>query len=226
MARAHPPVGSRSLSPDSNAATLDAAAPGDVTRGLQDWSLGRPAAEERLLSLIYDSLRALARQCLRRERRGHTLQTTELVHEAYLRLVAQSRFTWQSRRHFFAIAARAVRRVLLDHARRGLAGKRIAPEDRVAIEDAPEPSTSRLRGDAADLIDLDEALNRLSEIDSRQARLVELRFFGGLTIRETAERLEISPATVKREWRLAQAWLRREMRAENRACRLEESTGR
>ncbi len=183
--------------------------PGEVTRRLHDWSLGRPAAEERLLALIYDSLRALARRSLRRERRDHTFQTTELVHETYLRLVAQSRYTWQSRRHFFAIAARAIRRVLLDHARRGLAGKRIGSDDKVSFEAAPEPSV----GPAVDLVDLNRALARLARIDSRQARLVELRFFSGLTIRETAARLAVSPATVKREWRLAQAWLRREMRS-------------
>ncbi len=181
--------------------------PGEVTRELRDWGRGRPAAEERLLELVYDSLRALARRCLRRERRDHTLETAELVHEAYLRLTVQNGFEWQSRKHFFAIAARTVRRVLLDHARRDLAGKRIGSDDRVSFETVPEPAV----GPAVDLVDLDDALARLARLDSRQARLVELRFFDGLTIHETAARLGVSPATVKREWRLAQAWLRREM---------------
>ena len=187
-----------------------APSPGEVTRGLHDWRLGRPAAEERLLALIYSSLQVLARQSLRRERRNHTLQTTDVVHEAYLRLAAQNRFAWQSRRHFFAIAVKTIRRVLFDHARRGLAGKRIAHDDKVAFEDVPEPSSAPV----VDAVDLEAALERLARVDHRMARLVELRFFRGLTIRETAARLAISPATVKREWRLAQAWLRREMKSD------------
>ena len=180
---------------------------GEITRLLRQWSGGNTEARERLLELVYQNLRGLARRRLRRERRHHTLQTTDLVHEAYLRLVGQTRLEWQSRRHFFAVAAQAMRRILLDHERRRRAGKRIGPGDKVPMEAVPEPAVEP----GIDLIHLDEALGKLARIDRRQVLLVELRFFAGLTIRDTALVLGISPATVKREWQLAQAWLRRAM---------------
>ena len=187
--------------------TARAADSGEVTRLLRQWSGGGAEVHERLLELVYRNLRSMAQRQLRRERRHHTLQTTDLVHEAYLRLVGQSRLEWQNRRHFFAIAAQAMRRILLDHERRRRAGNRIGPGEKVPIEAVPEPAIeSRI-----DLILLDEALGKLGSIDSRQVHLVELRFFVGLTIRDTALVLGISPATVKREWQLAQAWLRRAM---------------
>ncbi len=175
----------------------------NVTQLLQDWSKGNQQALEELLPLIYNELRKLAHNFLYRERSGHTLQTTALVHEAYLKLIDQKDVRWQNRSHFFAIAARAMRRILIDSARRHAAMKRGGPQEKLSLDDAPdvslEPNTK--------LLALDEALNRLAEIDPEQARVVELRYFGGLTIEETAEVMKSSPATVKREWAMARAWL-------------------
>jgi len=175
----------------------------NVTQLLQDWSQGNQQALEELLPLIYNELRHLAHNFLYRERPGHTLQTTALVHEAYLKLIDQKDARWQNRSHFFAIAAQAMRRILIDSARRHAALKRGGPQEKLSLDEAPdislEPNTK--------LLALDEALKALAEIDPEQSRIVELRYFGGLTIEETAEVTKTSPATVKREWAMARAWL-------------------
>lgn len=183
-------------------------APHDVTRLLAELSAGDPAALPKLMPLVYEELRALANRALRRERSDHTLATTALVNEAYLRLVDQRNPHWRHRTHFFAVAAQLMRRILVDHARGRRAAKRGGGQARVALDDAVDLAEGR----AVDLIALDEALTRLAELDPQQGRLVELRFFGGLTLEETAAALEISLATVKREWTSAKAWLRREIR--------------
>lgn len=174
-----------------------------VTRLLLEWSNGNQQALEDMLPLIYNELRHLAHNLLYRERPGHTLQTTALVHEAYLKLIDQRDANWQNRAHFFAIAAQAMRRILIDSARRHAAVKRGEAGEKISLDEAAnislEPNTS--------LLALDEALNALSEIDPQQTRIVELRYFGGLTIEETAEVMDLSPATIKREWAMARAWL-------------------
>jgi RNA polymerase sigma factor (TIGR02999 family) len=179
----------------------------NVTQLLQDWSQGNQRALEDLLPLIYNELRHLAHNFLYRERPGHTLQTTALVHEAYLKLIDQKDARWQNRSHFFAIAAQAMRRILIDSARRHAAMKRGGPQEKLSLDEVPdvslEPNTK--------LLALDEALNALAEIDPDQSRIVELRYFGGLTIEETAEVMNSSPATVKREWAMARAWLHQEL---------------
>jgi RNA polymerase sigma factor (TIGR02999 family) len=159
------------------------------------------------MPFVYDELRRLARQYLQRERSDHTLQATGLVHEAYLRLVDQSSLSWQNRAHFFAVAAKVMRRVLVDHARSHRAEKRGGDREKLEFDEALLPSGER----AVDLIALDEALRELERLDARQSQIVELRFFGGLTNEEIGEALDISPRTIKREWRLAKAWLRREI---------------
>jgi RNA polymerase sigma factor (TIGR02999 family) len=175
----------------------------NVTLLLQDWSAGDERALEELLPLIYNELRHLAHNFLYRERSGHTLQTTALVHEAYLKLIDQKDARWQNRSHFFAIAAQAMRRILIDSARRHAAMKRGGPQEKLSLDEVPdlslEPNTK--------LLALDEALKALAEMDPEQSRIVELRYFGGLTIEETAEVMKSSPATVKREWAMARAWL-------------------
>ena len=179
----------------------------DFTRTLKRVSGGERAALDVLLPAVYDELRRLAASYLRRERTGHTLQPTALAHEAFVRLVDQREVTWQDRAHFLGLAAQAMRRILADHARRRKALKRGGQDLRVTLErvDVAAPEGS------VDAADLDEALGRLAKLDERQAQIVDLRFFGGLTIEETAEVLEISPATVKRDWLLARAWLHREI---------------
>lgn len=175
----------------------------EVARLLRDWGSGNQQALEELLPLIYNELRHLAHNFLYRERPGHTLQTTALVHEAYLKLIDQKDARWQNRSHFFAIAAQAMRRILIDSARRHAAMKRGGPQEKLSLDEAPdaslEPNTK--------LLALDEALKALAEIDPDQSRIVELRYFGGLTIDETAEVMSVSAATVKREWAMARAWL-------------------
>lgn len=178
-----------------------------MTRLLLDWSLGDTAALARLTPLIYDELHRLANRFLRGERGGHTLQASALVNEAYLRLVDQRSPRWQNRAHFFAIAAQLMRRILIDYARRRHYAKRGGGAPHVALDEAAVLSDER----AADLIALDEALTSLASIDPQQARVVELRFFGGLTVEETAEVLKLSHDMVKREWSTARAWLHREM---------------
>jgi RNA polymerase sigma factor (TIGR02999 family) len=175
----------------------------NVSQLLQEWSKGDQQALEELLPLIYNELRQLAHNFLYRERPGHTLQTTALVHEAYLKLIDQRDARWQNRSHFFAIAAQAMRRILIDSARRHAAMKRGGPQEKLSLDEAPNVSIEpNLK-----LLALDEALNALAEIDPEQSRIVELRYFGGLTIDETAEVMKTSPATVKREWAMARAWL-------------------
>lgn len=179
----------------------------EVTQVLIDWNDGDGNAAERLILLVYDELRQLARQYLQRERSDHTLQATGLVHEAYLRLVDQNSMTWQNRAHFFGVAAQAMRRILVDHARSHRAEKRGGGGEKVEFDEALFPSQER----TVDLLALDEALRDLETLDARQSQIVELRFFGGLTNEEIGQVLEISPRTIKREWRLAKAWLRREI---------------
>lgn len=178
-----------------------------VTSLLIEWQEGKSAARDQLLAIVYDELRQLARSYLRRESPGHTLQPTALVGEAYLRLVDQRRVSWRSRSHFFGIAAQMMRRVLVDHARSRRAEKRGGDLPRLSLDEALGVSDEK----SVDLIALDDALTALAELDPRQGRIVELRFFGGFEVKEVAEILEISPATVKREWAMAKAWLHREI---------------
>ena len=175
----------------------------EVTRLLKDWSSGRQDVLDQLLPQIYAELRRLASSYLRRERRDHTLQATALVHEAFIKLVDQRAVRWQNRAHFFGIAAQAMRRILVDHARAHSAEKRGSGERAVSLDEA----VALVGAPSVDLLALDEALTRLTTIDPQQSRVVELRFFGGLTIEETAEVMDVSPATVGREWTLAKAWL-------------------
>ncbi|HEX8163927.1 MAG TPA: sigma-70 family RNA polymerase sigma factor [Pyrinomonadaceae bacterium] len=181
----------------------------DVTQMLLAWGAGEPGAEERLFPLVYDELRLMARRYLRREREGHTLQPTALVNEAYLRLVEQTRVSWQNRAQFFGVASTMMRRILVNHARALAAGKRGGAARRLTIRDA-DFSTEQ---DATDLLALDEALTRLAAIDERKGRVVELLYFGGLENREAAEVLGVSDKTVQRDWRMARLWLYRELSA-------------
>jgi len=181
--------------------------PSDVTRLLVDWSNGDVQARDKLMSVVYDELRRMARRYMSSENPGHTLQPTALVHDAYLRLVDQSLVKWQNRAHFFGVAAQVIRHVLVDHARERHALKRGGASFKVTLtEDVIAAEQVDL-----DLVGLDDALQRLTALDSRQGRIVELRFFGGLSIEETAAVLNVSPATVKREWIMARAWLNREL---------------
>lgn len=185
---------------------MDAAQPQpDVTQLLVNWSRGDRAALEQLTPLVYGELRRLASRYLRRERPGHTLQSTALVHEAYLRLIDQRSVHWQNRAHFFGIAARLIRRILVDHARSHHAQKRGADAPMLSLDEAIATPQKR----DLNLVALDDALERLAQFDPQQSRVVELRFFTGLSIEETAEVLGISPATVKRDWVAAKAWLYR-----------------
>ena len=178
----------------------------DVTVLLRAWSGGDPAALDQLTSIVYDELHRLARRYLRGERRDHSLQTTALVNEAYLRLVDRTRMEWQDRAHFFAVSAQAMRRILVDHARRRNV-KRGRGLRRVSLDEATMIGGER----ATDLAALDDALTLLAERDPRKAQVVEMRFFGGLSVEESAEVLGVSPVTVMRDWRAARAWLYREL---------------
>ena len=180
----------------------------DVTQLLVDWSRGDPGALDSLLPLVYDELYRLAEHYMRRERFDHTLQPTALVNEAYLRLVDQTRVRWRNRAHFIGVAAQLMRRVTVKHAERHRAAKRGGGVLKVPFDEA----ATATKASEEDVIALDEAMERLRELDPRQSRIVELRFFGGLTGREMAEVLGVSPSTIDREWRLARAWLRRELR--------------
>lgn len=177
---------------------------GEVTRLLQDWSEGRRDALDKLLPLVYDELRRLAHSYLTRERPGHTLQTTALVHEAYLKLIDQRSVNWQNHGQFFAISAQAMRRILIDSARRRTSRKRGSGGPKVSLDEAATISAETAN---ESLLALDLALQELEKLDAEQSKIVELRYFGGLTIEETAEVLKSSPATVKREWTMARAWL-------------------
>jgi len=185
------------------------ASPPDVTRWLQAWSGGDESALEQLVPLVYGELHRRARQFLRRERAGHSLQPTALIHEAYLRLVGSKPVDWHSRSHFYALSSRLMRQVLVDHARSRRRHKRGGGAVPVSFDDA-----CMGRHQDVDVVRLDEALRALAETDERKSRVIELRFFGGLSVEETANVLEVSPQTVLRDWRLARAWLQREMKGE------------
>lgn len=181
--------------------------PPDITDLLLAWNGGDQSALERLMPLVYDELRRLAQHYLRQERANHTLQPTALVHEAWLRLAQTNRLNWQNRAHFIGVAAELMRRILVDHARKHRAEMRGGAETRVALDEARDARAPQ----EVDLIALDEALDTLKALDSRQSRIVELKFFGGLEIAEIAEVLGVSPATVKRDWAWAKTWLYREI---------------
>jgi RNA polymerase sigma-70 factor, ECF subfamily len=198
-----------------------------VTRLLAQWSGGDEAALGELTGLLYRELRSLAQRHLRRERPNHTIQRTALVHEAFVRLVSQQSVDWRSRAHFFALASTLMRRILVDHARARLSSKRGGGTPVLSLEELtnpPDDADSHAPSDVEaiagqsdegdtdeDIAAIDEALTRLAVIDNRQVQIVQMRYFGGLTIEETAQALEISDATVKREWTLARAWLKREL---------------
>ena len=181
--------------------------PGDITALLGQWQSGNQSALDELTPLVYKELRRLAQSYLNRERPGHTLQGTALVHEAYLRLIDQRQVQWRDRNHFFALSAELIRRILVDHARSKMAEKRGGDQIKLSLEEGMDAPVS---GDV-DLIALDDALKLLARTDPQQSRIVELRYFAGLKIEETAEVLNISPATVKRDWVVAKAFLKREM---------------
>ncbi|HTP32488.1 MAG TPA: sigma-70 family RNA polymerase sigma factor [Candidatus Acidoferrales bacterium] len=186
----------------------------DVTKLLVNWSHGDQGALEQLMPLVYGELRRLAAAYLRRERSNHTLQSTALVHEAFLRMVHQQDVQWRNRAHFYGIAAQMIRRILVDYARGQLAEKRGAGAVKLVLDEAlavPQQSPD------VDLLSLNDALDRLTELDERQSRVVELRFFAGLSIEETAEVMHLSPASIKREWQTARAWLFREMSSARQA---------
>jgi RNA polymerase sigma-70 factor (ECF subfamily) len=182
--------------------------PPEVTALLSRLTQGDEAAADRLMPLVYDELKRLARGYMRRERQDHTLQTTALVHEAYLKLVRQQATNWHCRSHFFGIAAQLMRRILIDYARGNLREKRGGAQVILPLDEALAFSSEH----SEDLLKIDEALNRLAKLDPRQSQVVELRFFGGLSVDETAEYLNVSPKTVKRDWSVAKAWLHAELR--------------
>ncbi len=190
---------------------MEQASPHDVTRWLRAWSRGDESALERLVPLVYEELHRRARRFMGRERAGHSLRPTALVHEAYLRLAGGAPVEWRDRSHFYALASRLMRQVLVDHARSHRTRKRgggaglVAFDERWTGRGEPEP----------DLVRLDEALRALAETDERKSRVVELRFFGGFSAEETAAVLGVSPQTVLRDWKLARAWLQREMKRGN-----------
>ncbi|HZO84150.1 MAG TPA: sigma-70 family RNA polymerase sigma factor [Verrucomicrobiae bacterium] len=184
----------------------------EVTQLLVAWSKGNKGALDQLMPVVYRELHRLARRRLDRENDGHTLQTTALVHEAYLRLVGQKKAQWQNRAHFFAIAAQMMRRILVDYARSRDSAKRGAGAPQVSFDEMLAAPTGR----AADVVALDQALTTLAQFDERKSRMVELRFFGGLSIEETAEVLGVSPGTVRRDWTLAKAWLQSEIQKDDK----------
>jgi RNA polymerase sigma-70 factor (ECF subfamily) len=188
-------------------------AAGDVSKLLRAWSDGDQSALARLTPIVYAELHRLARHYMKRERAGHSLQTTALVNEAYTRLVDYGRMQWQNRAHFFAVSAQLMRRILVEHARRHNL-KRGGGVQHVSLEEAaivgPDPATDT----AMDMVALDDAMNALAQVDARKAQVVEMRFFGGLSVEETAEVLKVSPVTVMRDWSTAKAWLYRELTGE------------
>ena len=179
----------------------------DVTTLLLEWRGGNRAALDELMPLIYAEFRQLASRALSRERPNHTLQSTALAHELYLKLIDQKRAQWRDREHFFAMASQIIRRILVDYARRLHAQRRGGLDTRITLDEALAPQQDR----DLNLVELDDALEALSQIDSQQARIIELRFFGGLSIEATGRILGVSPSTVNREWNLARAWLYREL---------------
>jgi RNA polymerase sigma factor (TIGR02999 family) len=182
-------------------------APKEITQLLIAWNRGDQSARDELAPLIYDELRRMARGYLRRERPSHTLQPTALVNEAFLRLIDRSHVNWQNRAHFFGAAARLMRQILISHAEARRAAKRGGDTRRISLDDVDHFAAAP----EIDLIALDEALRRLERLDPQQGRIVEMRYFSGLTIEEIAEAIGVSPATVKRDWSMARAWLRREL---------------
>ena len=189
---------------------MTAATQKSITQLLVAWSEGDRAALDELMPLVHAELRRIARNYMRGERKGHTLQTTALINEAYLRLVDQKQVRWQNRAHFLAIASEMMRRILVDYARRRQYQKRGAGAVQVTLNEAAEVVNER----SPDLVALDEALLSLAKIDERRSRVVELRFFGGLSIEETAEVLKVSTTTVERDWTIAKAWLHKEVNRE------------
>jgi RNA polymerase sigma factor (TIGR02999 family) len=175
----------------------------ELTNLLDDWKQGDPSALEKLTPLIYDELRRIAHRYARRERNGHTLQTTALINEAYVRLAGNKSPDWQNRQHFFAVTAQVMRHILIDHARRRQALKHGGGGQQVSLSEAKGMTNER----AAELIALDDALEELAALDARKSQVVQLRFFGGLSLEETAEVLGVSLMTVRRDWRAAKAWL-------------------
>ena len=192
---------------------MEVPSPGDVTRLLIDWSNGNQAAVDQLVPLVYDELHRLASSYMRRERAEHTLQPTALVHEAYFRLVDQDRIRWKNRAQFFGIAAQAMRRILVDHARGRRSAKRKGSEYQISLDDAELLPG----GPTSDLVALDDALTSLTSLDPRPGQVIELRVFGGLTIEETAAVLGVSNTTVINDYRTARAWLYRELSQESSA---------
>ncbi len=190
---------------------------GEVTRLLLRWRAGEEAALAALLPLVYEELRSMARRHLRHERDSHTLQRTALVHEAFLRMVDQQQVDWESRTQFYGLASQMMRRILVDHARRRTAAKRGDGAPHVdldaVLQEEGEDSAPPAQEEEIDFAAVDDALKRLEVLDPQQGKLVELRFFGGLSIKETADTIGVSPATVKREWAIARAWLQRELTA-------------
>jgi RNA polymerase sigma factor (TIGR02999 family) len=186
---------------------MEALSQRQVTQLLLDWSDGDQDALNKLIPLVYQELKRMARYYMRRERADHTLQTSALVNEAYIRLVDYKKMRWQDRAHFFAVAAQAMRRILVEHARGRTRAKRGGEVRKVSLDEA----ATLADGKAADMVALDDALNGLAEFDPRKSQIVELRYFGGLNIEETAEVIGVSPATVKREWNTAKIWLHREI---------------
>jgi RNA polymerase sigma-70 factor (ECF subfamily) len=178
----------------------------DISKLLRAWSDGDQSALDGLTPIVYDELRRLAHRYMKRERPGHTLQTTALVNDAYMRLVEYKRMKWQNRAHFFAVSAQVMRRILVDHARRHNV-KRGAGVPHVSLEQVAVVGGDR----PADLVALDDALNALARIDPRKVQIIEMRFFGGLSVEDTAEVLNVSPATVRRDWSIAKFWLYREL---------------
>jgi RNA polymerase sigma factor (TIGR02999 family) len=179
--------------------------PGELTQLLVAWGGGDARALEQLAPLVYAELRKLAHRYMNREHAGHTLQTTALVHEAFLRLLCNPQDSWQNRAHFYAIAAQMMRRILVDYARANLRAKRGGGATRIALEDIDVPVAEPALN--PDIIALDDALEKLAEIDPRRSRVVELRFFGGLSVEEAAHVLRVAPDTIVRDWRVARAWL-------------------
>jgi RNA polymerase sigma factor (TIGR02999 family) len=185
------------------------ASPQDITQMLHEWSSGNPEALQQLLPLVYDELHRQAARYLRRERSDHTLQTTALIHEAYLKLVDQKNVQWQNRAHFFAISAQAMRRILVDYSRTKHREKRGGTDVKLSLDEAALVTGQE---QSVDLIALDEALTRLAKMDQQKARIVELRYFSGLSVLETAQVMGVAAKTVERNWTMAKTWLYRELK--------------
>lgn len=194
----------------SKGKVMSAASPQEITALLAAWGSGDQAALDQLMPLVYDELRRMAHRYLGRERAGHTLQSAALVNEAYLKLLGERQMDWQNRAHFFAVAAQAMRQILVDYARTRNRDRRGGGAQRVSLEDALAVADEQ----SAELVALDDALNDLAAFDQRKSKVAELRFFGGLSVEETAAALQVAPVTVMREWRLAKAWLYRELNRE------------